>query len=170
MVIEKLKAKAGFGGAKLEIHLPKDKYSLDEALKGEALLSGGKVPQEIQILSLSLIREWSWESYSTDMNMDYEPGGQAGLETNCVSIQSEYVLDGDKGNDEVLNIELGKDIEIIPEEKQKFTFEIDLSTIQREKGVSENWKLQARAHIPFAKDAIAEQAIELVKPGKTCPK
>ena len=35
------------------------------------------------------------------------------------------------------------------------------------KGVNEKWKLQGRADMPFAKDAVSEQAIELFKPTKS---
>ncbi|GAI41810.1 unnamed protein product, partial [marine sediment metagenome] len=116
MVIEELKAKAGFGGAKLEIHIPKDNYSIDETLNGEVLLSGGTVVQEIKVLSIRLIREWSWESYSAGMDMDFGPGiPRAPYSTHSVSVQMEYELDGDKGSDEVFTAELGKDIEIKPE-------------------------------------------------------
>jgi sporulation-control protein spo0M len=167
MVLEELKAKAGFGGAKLKIHIPKDRYSTDETLRGEIILSGGKVIQEIKVLSISLIREWSWESYSTGMDMDFTPGiPRAPYSTNSVSVQAQYELDSDKGCDEVLNIELGEDIEISPEEERKFSFEIDLSTIQREKGVNEKWKLKTRADIPFAKDAIASREIKIEKKKK----
>jgi len=167
MVIEKLKAKAGIGGAKLEIHLQKDKYSLGETLDGEVLLCGGKVTQEITVLSISLIRYWSWECYSAGRDLDLWGDGRGAQSTYSISDKSEYELDGDKGHDEVLNIELGKDLEIKPEEERKFSFEIDLSSIQREKGVNEEWMLKARADIPFAKDATSEKTIALVKPKKS---
>jgi len=164
MTIKKLKAKAGIGGAKIEILIPKEKYSLDETLEGEVLLSGGNVPQEITVLSISLIREWSWECYAAGWDMDYEPGFSRGpYSTERISLQSEYELDGDQGKDEVVHIELAKDLEITPGNDLKFFFKIDLSTIQVKKGINEKWKLKSRADIPFAKDAIAIREIKLNK-------
>jgi len=168
MIVEKLKAKAGFGGTQLEIRIPKEKFSLDEPLKGELLLSGGKVAQEITVLSVSLIREWHWECYAAGADIDYEPGFARGpYSSESISVQSEYELEGDKGSEEVLNIELGYNIEMKPEEKCTFPFSIDLFSIHPEEGVNEKWKLKARADIPYAKDAVSEQAIELVKPKKS---
>ena len=167
MDFDKIKAKVGLGSAKIEIHIPKEKYRLDEPLKGEVLLLGGNVKQEITALNISLIRDWSWECYSAGMDMDFTPGiPRAPYSTNSVSIQSQYELDGDKGSDEVLNIELMKNFEIKPEEERKFLFEIDLTSIQKENGVNEEWKLKARADIPFGKDSVAEQTIDLIESRK----
>ena len=168
MVIEKLKAKAGFGGAKLEISIPKEKYNLGETIEGEVFLSGGKVAQKITVLSISLIREWNWECYVVGRDMDYEPGFARGpYSAESVSVQSEYELDGDQGNEEVLKIQMGSDFETKPEEERRFSFSIDLSSIQREEGINEKWNLKARADIPFAKDATSEKTIDLVKPNKS---
>lgn len=168
MVIERLKAKAGFGGAKLEIHIPREKYRPDEVIQGEVILTGGRVAQEITELNIRLIREWSWEGYSMGWDMDYEPGTARGpYSTDRISLQSEYELDGDQGSDEVLNIALGRELKIAPGDKLKFPFKIDLSTINREKRINEKWWFQARADIPFAKDAISKQAIKLIEPKKS---
>jgi len=167
MAIEKLKAKAGIGGAKIEILVPKEKYNREEMLKGEVLLSGGKVAQEITVLSISLIREWNWECYVSGWDMTYEPGFSRGpYSAESISIEAEYELDGDKGKDEVLHIELAKDLEIAPDNELKFPFKIDLSSIQSEKGVNEKWKLKSRADIPFSKDAIATREIKIEKKKK----
>jgi len=166
MVIEKIKAKAGFGGAKVEIHLPKDKYSLSETLKGEVTIIGGKVEQEITILTITLIRDWSWECYSAGRDIDLWGDYRGAQSTASISDQAEYELNEDKGMDEVLNIELENNIEIKPEEERTFAFLINLSSIQLEEGINEKWKLKARADIPFAKDAFSEKEIELVPPNK----
>jgi len=167
MVIEELKAMAGFGAVKLEIFIPKNKYKLDESLNGKVLLSGGKVNQDIVVLNIRLIREWSWECYSAGMDMDFGPGiPRAPYSTHSVSVEMQYELDEDKGTDEVLKIKLGNNIKVHPDEKKEFPFVFNLSSIQKEKWVNEKWKLQARADIIFAKDAITEQIIELVKSSK----
>ncbi len=168
MVIERLKAKAGFGGAELEIHIPREKYRRDETIQGEVVLAAGRAAQEVSELKIRLIREWSWEGYSMGWDMDYEPGTARGpYSTDRISIQSEYELDGDRGSDEVLNITLGKELKIAPGDKLKFPFEIDFSEINSEKAINEKWRLQARADIPFARGAISEQAIELIEPKKS---
>ena len=165
MVIQELKAKAGFGGAKLEFILPEDQYSNDETIKGELILSGGKVSQEIQTLNIRLIREWSTEYYTTEMNIAQTP--VAGIICPVVtSVQSQYELEEDKGKEVVLDIELAKDIEIDPDEKKNFIFEIDISEIQKKPGTNDKWKLQARADIPYAKDAIATRKIKIKKKKK----
>lgn len=163
MVFDELKAKAGFGGVKVEILLPKNTFRRDESLEGEVQILGGKVSQKIQALNVRLIREWSWESYSTGMDMDFEPGIARGpYSTDRISVQTQYELDGDRGKDKIANIELGKDIELQPKEKKIFPFKLDLSEIREEKGVQEVWKLKAQADIPFAKDSIVEREINIV--------
>jgi len=165
MVIEELKAKAGFGGAKLEIAVPKDQYSNDETIPGKLVLSGGKVSQKIQALSIRLIREWSTEYYTTEMTIAQTP--VAGIIYPVVtSVQSQYELEEDRGKEVVLGIELAKDIEIDPDEKKSFVFEIDISKFQKKPGTNDKWKLQARADIPYAKDAVAAREIKLVKKKK----
>ena len=166
MVIEELKAKAGFGGARLEIQIPKNDYKLDEFLAGKLLLSGGKVNQAIQALTISLIREWSWEAYSVGRDIDLWGDGRGAQSTISVSSQAEYELDGDKGIEEVLSIELANDFKVKAGEINEFPFAFNLSGIQQYKGTDEKWKLQAIADIPFAKDAVAEQKIELFNPGR----
>ena len=165
MVIEELKAKAGVGGAKLEIAVPEDQYSNNETIKGELTLSGGKVSQKIQALNIRLIREWSTEYYTMDMNIAQTPA--AGIICPVVtSVQSQYELEEDRGKEVVLGIELAKDIEIDPDEKKSFVFEIDISKFQKKPGTNDKWKLQARADIPYAKDAVAAREIKLVKKKK----
>jgi len=165
MVIEELKAKAGFGGAKLKINVSKDQYSNDETIPGKLVLSGGKVSQKIQALSIRLIREWSTEYYTTEMNIAQTPA--AGIIRPVVtSVQSQYELEEDRGKEVVLDIELAKDIEIEPDEKKNFVFEIDISKIQKKSGTNDKWKLQARADIPYAKDAIATREIKIEKKKK----
>lgn len=170
MVIEELKAKAGFGGAKLVIHIPKDKYKRDEFLKGEVLLLGGRAAQKIKSINVRLIREWNTEGYVMDMQ-------SAKLRTGCdfgaalgpdrVRVDAQYELEGECGKDTLSDIELARDIEIHPEEKKNFPFATDLSNIRPEEGVGEKWKLQARADIPYAKDAVAEFEIKIVHQNKT---
>ena len=169
MVIEELKAKAGFGGAKVEIRIPKDKYRLDETIKGEVLLSGGKVIQRIQTLNIRLIREWSTESYAMDMAVAKLPTGEgvgAALGPHRVRVDSQYELVGDSGKDTLANIELARNINIQSEEKIIFPFEINLLEIRKKEGASEKWKLQARADIPYAKDAVAECEVKIATQGK----
>ena len=162
MVIEELKAKAGFGGAKLEIIIPKDHYLNDETIKGELILSGGKVSQKIQKLSIRLIREWSIEYYTTEM--DIAQASTAGIiRPVATSIQSQYELEGDRGKDVVLDVELARGIEIDPDEKKSFNFEMDISKIQEKPGFNDIWRLQARADIPYAKDAVADRQIKIIK-------
>ena len=166
MVIDKIKAKAGFGGAKVVIHLPKGKYKLSETLKGKVTIIGGKVEQEITILNISLIRDWGWECYSAGRDIDLWGDYRGAQSTASISDQAEYELNEEKGSDEVLNIELESNIKIKPEEERTFPFSINLSSIQLEEGMNEQWKLKARADIPFAKDAVSEQVIRLVSPIK----
>ncbi len=168
MVIEQLKARAGLGGAKLEIRVPGGRFRRDETLQGEVILTGGRTAQEIAELSIRLIRKWYWEGYSLGWDMDYEPGtGRGPYSTDRISVQAEYELDGDRGSDEVLNIVLGKELKIALGDKLKFPFEMSFSGIQGEKGVNEKWKLQARAIIPFARDALSERSIELIEAKKS---
>ena len=136
MVIEELKAKAGFGGAKLKIAVPRDNYSNDETIQGELILSGGKVSQKIQALNIRLIREWSTEYYTTEMNIAQTP--VAGIMRPVVtSVQSQYELEGDRGKDVVWDIKLAREIEIDPNEKKTFSFEIDISKIQKNPGTND---------------------------------
>ncbi len=168
MVIEELKAKAGFGGAKLEIIIPKNRYQSGETLKGTVILTGGSVDQKIRKLALSLLREWSWESYSVGGDLDYEPGIARGpYSTDRISMETRYELDGDKGVDEISKIELAVDFSIGPAEKKEFSFGVDLSGLRKESGVTEKWKLCARADLPFARDSLAEKAIEITGRGKS---
>ena len=161
MVIEELKARAGFGGVKLEIEIPEKKWRNDELLRGKINILGGKVIQKIDRLQLRFIREWSYEYYG--MGMDYQPGmDRCPFTPGRVRVQAQYELEEDKGKDEVYNIELGTDIKVEPEQKITFTFEFDLSTIRKEKGVHETWKLKARADIPFTRDGVAEREINIV--------
>jgi len=164
MVIDRLKAKAGFGGATVEIRLPKEKYTLSETIKGEVRLTGGKVAQEIRVLNISLIRDWSWECYSAGRDIDLWGDYRGPQSTASISDQAEYEFNEEKGSDEFLNIELGSNIIIAPEEERTFPFAIILSSIQLEEGMNEQWKLKARVDIPFARDAFSEKAIELVSP------
>ncbi len=165
MVIGALKAKAGFGGAKLKINLQKYPYSNDETISGELVLSGGKVCQEIQALSVRLIREWSREYYTTEMNIAQTP--TSGIIRPVVTrIQSQYELEEDRGKEVVSDLELARDIEIDSDEKKNFIFEIDISKIQSRLGNNDKWKLQARAAIPYAKDAVACREIKIGKQKK----
>jgi sporulation-control protein spo0M len=166
MVIDELKAKAGFGGAKLKINVQKDQYSNNGTISGELVLSGGKVSQKIQALSIKLICEWSTEYYTTEMNIAQTP--VAGIIRPVVtSIQSQYELEEDRGKEVVLDLMLAKDIEIDPDEKKNFIFEIDISKIQKKTRNNDKWKLQARADIPYAKDAVTYREIKIEKPGNT---
>ena len=167
MVIEELKAIVGVGGAKLEIQIPKTNYKFDEALKGKVLLLGGKVDQEITVLDICLIREWSWEVYSVGRDLDLWGDGRGAQSPFSVSAQGEYEIDGDKGKDEIFRIELANDFRVQSGDKKEFPFLFNLSSVQKEKGVNEKWKLQARADIPFAKDATAQQEIDIIAPSKT---
>ena len=47
MIIEELKARAGFGGVKLEIEIPEKDFRNDELLRGRINILGGKVIQKI---------------------------------------------------------------------------------------------------------------------------
>ncbi len=168
MVIDELKARAGFGGVTLEIEIPDKKWRNDELLRGKVNILGGKVIQKIDRLQLRLIREWSWEYYRTGWDMDLEPGMARGpYSTESISLQSRYELEEDKGEDELYNVDLETDIEVEPEQKITIPFEIDISTIREEKGVNEAWKLKARADIPFARDALAECEIKIAASDKT---
>jgi|GEM_PF-1563921 len=166
MVIEKLKAKSGFGGAYLKIKIPKIEYKKEEHVRGKIHLFGGKVDQPINNLHLRLVREWEWECYAMGADMDFFPGGSNPYSTERVSIQTEFELKGDKGQDEILDIELVKDIEIHAGQKKIFPFDIKLSKVKREKGYQETWKLKARADIPYAKDALVEREIKITFPSK----
>ena len=79
-----------------------------------------------------------------------------------VSVQSQYELEEDKGEDEIYNVDLGTDIKIEPEQKITFPFEFDISKIRKENSVHGAWKLKARADIPFARDGLAEREIKIV--------
>ena len=165
MIIEEFKVKAGFGGAKLEIAVPEDQYSNDETIKGELVLSGGKVSQKIQVLSIQLIHEWSREYYTTELNIAQTP--VAGIIRPVVtSVQSQYELEEDRRKDVVLDIELAREIEIDPDEKKSFFFEIDIPKIIKKPEPNDKWRLQARADIPYAKDAVAAREIKIVKKKK----
>ena len=159
MVIEKLKAKAGFGGVKLEIHIRKGEYRCNESLCGDVHVLGGKTIQKIRALDLRLLRLWSTESYGMDTLL--EPNISMPRETSD-SISAQYMLEGNKGKDEILHIDLGMDIEIHAGQRRIFPFEINLSKIKREEGVRERWMLQAKADIPYARDAVAEQEIKML--------
>ena len=161
MVIEELKARAGFGGVKLEIDIPEKKFRNDELLRGKVNIRGGKVIQKIDRLQLRLLREWSYEYYG--MGMDYQPGMErCPFTPGRVRVQAQYELEEDKGEDEIYSVDLGTDIEVEPEQKITIPFEIDISKIRKEKGVHEAWKLKARADIPFARDAVAEREIVIL--------
>ena len=164
MVIEELKAKAGFGGAKLEIRIPKDCYQSAEVLEGKIILKGGNVDQKIRRLTVSLLRGWSWESYSVGGDLDYEPGIARGpYSTDRISMETRYEFDGDKGVDEISKIELSGVFTIRAEERNEFSFSFELPGIRKEAGVEENWKLRARADLPFGRDPFAEKAIEIIE-------
>jgi len=163
MVIDELKARAGFGGVTLEIEIPDKKWRNDELLRGKVNILGGKVIQKIDRLQLRLIREWSWEYYRAGWDMDLDPGMARGpYSTESISLQSQYELEEDKGEDELYNVDLETDIEVEPNLKISIPFEIDISKIRQEKGVNESWKLKARADIPFARDGLAECEIEIL--------
>ena len=165
MVIEGLKAKAGLGGAKVKIAIPIDNYSDDETIRGELILSGGKVSQKIQVLNIQLIREWSTEYYAMDLNIAQTP--VAGIMLPVVTrVQSQYELEEDRGRDIVLDIMLAEEIEIDPDETKTFSFKIDISKIPEKPRTNDKWKLQARADIPFAKDAVTACEIKIVKKKK----
>ena len=166
MGIEELKASVGVGGAKLEIYIPKPNYKLDESLNGKVLLLGGKVKQEISVLDICLIREWSWEVYGVGRDLDFWGVGGGAESTMSISAQGEYERDEDKGTDEIFRIELATDFRVRAGDKKEFPFRFNLSSIQKEKGVNEKWKLQARAYIIFAKDATAQKEINLIIPSK----
>ena len=165
MVIGELKAKAGFGGAKLEIHIPKSKYRIAETIKGDVQLEGGNVLQRITELTIRLIREWSTESYTMDMAVAKLPAGGGGVGASLgphrVRVDSQYELMGDSGEDILATVELGRNITIRPEEKITFPFHISLLEVERKEEATENWKLQARADIPFAKDAVTNFPIKI---------
>ena len=134
-----------------------------ELLRGRINILGGKVIQKIDRLQLRLIREWSYEYYG--MGMDYQPGmDRCPFTPGSVRVKSQYELEEDKGEDEIYNVDLETDIEVEPEQKITFPFEIDISKIQEEKGVQETWKLKARADIPFARDAVTEHEIKIFFP------
>ena len=165
MVIDELKAKAGSGGAKLDVHIPKSTYTRDELLKGEVRLVGGNVIQKITALTVRLILEWSTESYTMDMAIAKLPSGEgigAYLGPNRVRVDSQYELVGDSGKDIVAQIEIARNIAIHPDEKQTFPFQMSLQDIRSKEGASEIWKLQARADIPLAKDAVAECTVKII--------
>ena len=159
MVIEILKAKAGFGGVKLEIHIRKDEYRRNEPLCGEVHVLGGRTAQKIRALNLRLLRLWSTESYGMDTQL---ASNRSMPRETADSISAQYMLEGNKGKDEILHIDLGMDIEIHAGQRRIFPFEINLSKIKREEGVQESWKLQAKADIPYARDAIAEREIKML--------
>ena len=163
MVIDELKARAGFGGVTLEIEIPEKKWRKDELLRGKVNIRGGRVIQKIEHLQLRFIREWSWEYYEMGMDLDYHPAtGRGPWTPGEVSVQSPYELEEDKGEDEIYNVDLGADIKIEPEQKITFPFEFDISKIRKEKSVKEVWKLKARAEIPFARDGLAAREIKIV--------
>jgi len=55
MVIDELKARAGFGGVTLEIEIPEKKRRKNELLRGKVNILGGKVIQKIdRLLSFAL--------------------------------------------------------------------------------------------------------------------
>ena len=162
MDIDELKAKVGIGGAKLEIAIPKVQYSNDETIKGSLILAGGKVPQKIRTLNIQLVHQWNVEYYVTEMNI--AGGPIAGMNPiDDISVQAQYELEEDRGNDVVSDIELAKDIGINPDEEKSFAFEIDIAKIREEPEPNEKWKLRARAGIPYAKDAVASCEIKIVK-------
>jgi len=141
---------------------------LDESLNGKVLLLGGQVKQEILVLDICLIREWSWEVYSVGRDLDFWgswTGGTIYNERKRPKVNMN--VDEDKGTDEIFRIELATDFRVRAGDKKEFPFRFNLSSIQKEKGVNEKWKLQARADIPFAKDATAQQEIDIIAPSKT---
>ncbi len=166
MAIEELKAKGGFGNAQLEIKIPKTEYKKGEHIRGEVCLLGGKVDQQINNIDLHLVREWEWECYAMGADMDLVPGGSNPYSTERVSIQTEYELNGDKGQDEILKVELAMDIEVHSGQREVFPFDIKLPKLKRKEGVKESWKLRARADIPYAKDALAEREVKIAPPSK----
>jgi sporulation-control protein spo0M len=153
MVFNDLKARAGFGGVAVAINLPRDDWRRDETIRGEIHLRGCNVAQEIRVLHLRLLREWSTEYYGM------EP---CSYPSNDTIIEAQYELRGDKGQDEELDIALAKDILIFPGEEKTFLFEIRIPKKKRAAVAREDWKLQAHADIPHAKDAIAERMIKIV--------
>lgn len=162
MAIEGFKARMGYGGATIEIRLRKDEYRKDEPLHGKVDLMGGKTAQKVRSIHLRLVREWSTERYITDMEIGLGSESRGGQFSFAGGIQHQYEIDGESGIDEVDKIELGEDFKIGPGERRTFPFEIDLSSIQKEKGVREAWLLQARADISCARDACCERRITLV--------
>ncbi len=137
MVIEELKAKAGFGGAKLEIAVPEDQYSNNETIKGELTLSGGKVSQKIQALNIRLIREWSTEYYTTDMNIAQTP--VAGIMYPVVtSVQSQYELEEDRGKDVVLTLSLPGKSKLIQMRRKALSLKLTFQNSRKNLGPMTN--------------------------------
>lgn len=56
-MFDKLMAKFGHGGAKVDLVLPKDRYEIGEQVEGQILVQGGKVEQTIRHLKVQLKME-----------------------------------------------------------------------------------------------------------------
>lgn len=163
MVLEDLRAKAGFGGVKLAIHIPKDEYHRGDSVNGEIHLVGGKVTQEIRGLYLRLLRKWSTEHYGMDMIIAPDMGGRWFHFGNDATIEAQYEVKGDSGEDIISEVNLANDIKILPGEKKVFSFEIKLQKEKIAIASHDAWKLQAKIDIPHARDAFAERKIKITR-------
>jgi len=166
MLFQKFKNN-GFNSIELKIILPKTKYSQEEQLHGEVHLLGGKLDQKINAIHLSFIREWKLEFYAVGTDIDFLPGGSHPYSTARVSMQAEYELQENSGQDEIWKIELATDITIHAEQKVIYPFEAKLPKVRIEEGRKEKWRLQAKADIPYGDDVVTQQKIKIVVPSKT---
>ncbi len=155
-----MRAKAGYGGVEVEIHIQKGEHRGGGLLRGKVHLLGGKSTKKVRCLHLRLFREWSTERYEMDLDVAVAPGWSGVPVPFVDSVEAQYDLEGEKGKDELLHIELARDIQIHAGERRIFPFEIKLPQKRMEEGVSEAWKLQAQADIPLARDAFVERKIK----------
>ena len=166
MLFQKFKNN-GFNSVKLKIILPKTKYSQEEQLHGEVHLLGGKLDQKINTIHLCFIREWKSEFYAVGTDLDLVPGGSLPYSTARVSMQAEYELQEDSGQDEIWKIELATDITIHAEQNVIYPFEAKLPKVRIEEGFQEKWRLQAKADIPYRNDVVTQQKIKIAVSSKT---
>ncbi len=162
MAFDEIKARVGRGGAGFEIKLPRDKYREGETIQGEVHILGGRVIQKLDAIQIKLVREWNTEFYKT-IAVTRDPGVHIGELAYRGEYVEEHVIEGDSGKDVLVDIELARDYTIQPGEKEAFPFSLSIPKVKKEGGAREVWKLEVRGDIPFAKDALAEKTIKIMR-------
>ncbi|MBI3948000.1 MAG: sporulation protein [Armatimonadetes bacterium] len=136
--IKKVGAAVGLGGCEVEVQLSTAAAGWGEPVKGEVLLRGGSIAQDVDNIGVSLVERW--ETHRTNSRGDTR------------EVSRSRIHDGAR---------LASGIALRPDEERRFAFEM---TVPWGGDMTHDWFVEADAGVPMAADPLARHPLELVPP------